>query len=138
MLSHALCFPFRLYEEGSPSPCTKYVLLEGEKREQTGDFIQDTIFHQVLLMLQAIASGNSLSQSISYFCFPYRCPSAVVPRQGGVGHLPSAHTHQPHMLTEGFPAHPGGKGRLVATSRDMPEDCAWVSLLPCTPETCSM
>lgn len=52
MSSHALCFPFRLYEEGSPSPCAKYVPLEGEKREQTGDFIQDTIFHQVLLLLQ--------------------------------------------------------------------------------------
>lgn len=74
-----LCFPFRFYVEGSPSFCAKYVPLEGEKRKQTGDFIQDTIFHQVLLLLQALEgnSGNSLSQSISYFCFPSSCPSSA-------------------------------------------------------------
>lgn len=104
-----LCFPFRFYEEGSPSLCAKYVPPEGEKRKQTGDFIQDTIFHQVLLLLQALEgnSGNSLSQSISWFCFPSSCPSPashvqrhVVPQQGRCGAPPSTHTLQPHTLTE--------------------------------------
>lgn len=109
----------------------KYVPLEGEKRKQTGDFIQGTIFHQVLLLLQAWEgnSGNSLSQSISYFCFPSSCPSSAgsetcCPPAGEVwGTLPPLTPVSPTCWQRGFSS-PGRKERQVATSRDMPEDSA--------------
>lgn len=105
-----LCFPFRFYEEASPSLCAKYVPLEREKRKQTGDFIQDIIFHQAVLLLQAVEgnAGNSLSQSISYFCFPSSCPSSAgsgtrCPWAGEVwGTLPALTPISPSRWQRGF------------------------------------
>lgn len=119
--------PLDFMRKALPHFMCQICILEGEKRKRAGDFIQDTVFHQVLLLLQALEgnSGNSLSQSFSYFCFPSSCPSSAV---SGT-HCPSAgevslHSHPSAPHADRLPAHPAGKGRLVATSRDMPEDSA--------------
>lgn len=145
-----LCFPFTLYGEGSPSLWATFLPLEGEKRRQTGDFIQDTIFHQVLLLLQELEgnSGNSLSQSISYFCFLSRCPSSAgsgtcCPQQRRCG-ASSVHSHSsaPYIGRE-VSSSPGreekaGNHQQGQCLRTVPEDSACVHPVPHTPETCSL
>lgn len=140
-----LCFPFTLYEEGSPSLCAKYVPLEGEKRRQTGDFIQDTVFHQVLLLLQELEgnSGISLSQSISYFCFPSSCPSSAgsgtcYPQQRRCG-ASSVHSHPSAPHTDrGFQFTQEGRKGWQPPAGTVPEDSACIHPVPHTPETCSL
>lgn len=116
--------PLDFMRKALPHFMCQICILEGEKRKQARDFIQDTVFHQVLLLLQASKFRKLLIPKYQLLLFSFQLSfiswfrDTLSLSRGDVPPL------TPISPTADREAHPAGKGRLVATSRDMPEDSA--------------